>query len=69
MKHVLDSSVALKWVLPEPDSGTALRLLDETNKAIHELIAPDIPLLYFIAFAEWPTQIAAPPIRAGKSGT
>ena len=25
------SSVALKWVLPEPDSGTALRLLDETE--------------------------------------
>jgi predicted nucleic acid-binding protein len=42
MKYVLDSSVALKWVLPEADSPTALRLLDETNKAIHELIAPDI---------------------------
>jgi predicted nucleic acid-binding protein len=42
MKYVLDSSVALKWVLPEADSGIALRLLDETNKAIHELIAPDI---------------------------
>jgi predicted nucleic acid-binding protein len=42
MKYVLDSSVALKWVLSEVDSGTALRLLDETNNAIHELIAPDI---------------------------
>jgi predicted nucleic acid-binding protein len=42
MKYVLDSSVALKWVLPEADSGTALRLLDETNNAIHELIAPDL---------------------------
>ena len=42
MKYVLDSSVALKWVLPEADSGIALRLLDETNNGIHELIAPDI---------------------------
>jgi predicted nucleic acid-binding protein len=42
MKYVLDSSVALKWVLAEADSGIALRLLDETNNAIHELIAPDI---------------------------
>src|SRR5262245_63578451 len=42
MRYVLDSSVALKWVLPEVDSGIALRLLDETNKALHELIAPDI---------------------------
>jgi predicted nucleic acid-binding protein len=42
MKYVLDSSVALKWVLPEPDSGIALRLLDEANNAVHELIAPDI---------------------------
>ncbi len=29
MKYVLDSSVALKWVLPEPDSGKAIRLRDE----------------------------------------
>jgi predicted nucleic acid-binding protein len=42
MKYVLDSSVALKWVLPEVDSGIALRLLDESNQAMHELIAPDI---------------------------
>jgi predicted nucleic acid-binding protein len=42
MKYVRDSSVALKWVLPEADSQTALRLLDETNNAIHQLIAPDI---------------------------
>ena len=42
MRYVLDSSVALKWVLPEADSGIALRLLDETNNGLHELIAPDI---------------------------
>ena len=42
MKYVLDSSVALKWVLPEVDSGTALRLLNESANSIHDLIAPDI---------------------------
>jgi predicted nucleic acid-binding protein len=42
MKYVLDSSVALKWVLPEPDSGKAIRLRDEYGKGIHELLAPDI---------------------------
>ena len=42
MKYVLDSSVALKWVLPEADSGKAIRLRDEYKNAIHELIAPDI---------------------------
>jgi predicted nucleic acid-binding protein len=42
MKYVLDSSVALKWVLPESDSGKAIRLRDEYTKGIHELLAPDI---------------------------
>src|SRR5262245_24836628 len=42
MKSVLDASVALKWVLPEPDSGKAIRLRDEYNQGIHELLAPDI---------------------------
>lgn len=42
MKYVLDSSVALKWVLPEVDSGKAIRLRDEYKVAKHELIAPDI---------------------------
>jgi predicted nucleic acid-binding protein len=42
MKYVLDSSVALKWVLSEPDSGKAIRLRDEHKNALHELISPDI---------------------------
>src|SRR5205085_9103414 len=41
-KYVLDSSVALKWVLPEPDSGKAIRLRDDYSNGIHELLAPDI---------------------------
>jgi len=42
MKYVLDSSVALKWVLPEVDSHKALRLRDDFNNGIHQLLAPDI---------------------------
>ncbi len=42
MKYVLDSSVALKWVLPEADSAKAIRLRDEYCNGIHELLAPDI---------------------------
>lgn len=42
MKYVLDSSVALKWVLSEVDSAKALRLLDDYQNAIHELLSPDI---------------------------
>ncbi len=42
MKYVLDSSVAVKWVLPEVDSARALQLLDDYAQGIHELIAPDI---------------------------
>jgi predicted nucleic acid-binding protein len=42
MKYVLDSSVALKVVLPEADSGRAIRLLEEHANAVHHLIAPDL---------------------------
>lgn len=45
MKIVIDASLALKWVLPEPDSAKALLLRDDHRNAIHELIAPDILLL------------------------
>src|SRR5262249_31255959 len=40
MKYVLDSSVALKWVLPEADSAKAIRLRDEYTTAIHDLLPP-----------------------------
>jgi predicted nucleic acid-binding protein len=42
MKYVIDSSVALKWVLPESDSAKALRLRDGYSNGIQELLAPDI---------------------------
>jgi hypothetical protein len=41
MKYVLDASVALKWVLSEPDSPAALNLRDTFTRGVHELIAPD----------------------------
>jgi predicted nucleic acid-binding protein len=42
MRRVLDASVALKWVIVEPDSDKAIQLRDEYRNAIHELIAPEI---------------------------
>ena len=42
MKYVLDSSVALKWVLPEPDVSKAVQLRDDYHNGVHELLAPDI---------------------------
>lgn len=41
MKYVLDASVALKWVLTEPDAAKARQLRDDFRNAVHELIAPD----------------------------
>ena len=42
MKYVLDSSVALKWVLPESDSGKAIQLRLDYQSGVHELVAPNI---------------------------
>ena len=41
MRFVLDSSVAVKWVLTELDSNKADRLRDDYRNAVHELFAPD----------------------------
>ncbi len=41
MRHVLDASVALKWVLMEADSAKARQLRDDFRAGIHVLIAPD----------------------------
>jgi predicted nucleic acid-binding protein len=42
MRFILDSSVALKWVLPDQDSAKAIRLRDEFHAGLHELLAPDV---------------------------
>src|SRR5262245_10161380 len=58
MNYVIDSSVALKWVLPEADSDKAAQLLDDYAKGIHQLLAPDL----------FPTEIANALASAEKSG-
>lgn len=40
MRYVLDASVALKWVLNEPQSDKARRLRDDFQRRVHELLAP-----------------------------
>ena len=42
MKYVLDASVALKWVLPEPLADKARRLRDDFQQQVHELLAPEV---------------------------
>jgi len=42
MTYVLDSSVALKWVLPEAESAKATRLRDDSINGTLQLIAPDL---------------------------
>src|SRR5919204_3862339 len=42
MRYVIDSSVAIKWVLPEPDSPRAIQLQLDFASGIHNLIAPDV---------------------------
>jgi predicted nucleic acid-binding protein len=42
MRLVLDSSVAIKWVLPEKDTPQAVRLRNEFRHGGHELLAPDV---------------------------
>lgn len=42
MRYVLDSNVALKWVLAELDSAKANNLRQAFCNHVHELLAPDI---------------------------
>lgn len=42
MKYVLDSSVAIKVVLPEADSAKATALLSDFQSHVHELVSPDV---------------------------
>jgi predicted nucleic acid-binding protein len=39
---VLDSSVAVKWAIPEPGSSKALAFREDVRKKIHRIIAPDV---------------------------
>jgi predicted nucleic acid-binding protein len=42
MKYVVDSSVAFKWEVPEPNSDKALKLRADYENGTHELLAPDV---------------------------
>ena len=44
---VVDCSVAAKWVLPEPDRGSAMRLFKSWESGEVALIAPDLLLAEF----------------------
>jgi predicted nucleic acid-binding protein len=41
MKYVLDSSVAVKWVIAEPLDDKARRLRDDSRNGVHKFLAPD----------------------------
>jgi predicted nucleic acid-binding protein len=63
MRYVLDSSVALKWVLAEPDSPKAKQLRDDFRNHIHELLSPDIfqvEIAHALTRAERQGRIAPP---------
>ncbi len=42
MRYVLDSNVALKWVLREDNSDKARQLRADVQQQVHELLAPDV---------------------------
>jgi predicted nucleic acid-binding protein len=42
MRYVLDSCVAIKWALPEPETPRAVRLMNDYRQGLHELLSPDI---------------------------
>lgn len=58
MKYVVDTAVAVKLVLPEPDSPKAIKLFGDYAQAIHELLAPDL----------FPTEVANVLVMAERSG-
>jgi predicted nucleic acid-binding protein len=58
MRFVLDSCVAIKWVLPEPDTPKAVRIRSEFRRGLHELLAPSV----------YPVEVAHALARAERRG-
>jgi predicted nucleic acid-binding protein len=58
MRYVLDSSIAVKWVIAESDSASAVRLRDDFASGIHELLSPDI----------FPLEVAHAIVKAERQG-
>jgi predicted nucleic acid-binding protein len=68
MRYVLDSCVALKWVLPETDTPAAVRIRTGFLRGDHELLAPDIfpvEVAHALAMAER-KGIIRPPLGARR---
>jgi predicted nucleic acid-binding protein len=42
MNYVVDSCVAVKWVVPESETPRAVRLRDVFRAGLHDLIPPDV---------------------------
>lgn len=58
MKYVVDTSVAIKTVIAEPDSVKAIKLRDDYNNGLHDLLAPDL----------YPTEICNVLMMAERTG-
>jgi predicted nucleic acid-binding protein len=58
MKYVLDSCVGIKWLLAEADSDKAVRIRDDFQRQVHDLIAPDV----------FPIEVAHALSRAERQG-
>ena len=59
MKLILDSSVAFKTLVPEQGSDKAIKLLEEYQQGLHELLAPDT----------FPSDCAEVLVNAERKGT
>jgi predicted nucleic acid-binding protein len=67
MIYVLDSNIAVKWVLTEDLSDKALLLRDDFKNKVHDLMAPDIfpaEIIHALARAERQNRITPP--QGGK---
>jgi hypothetical protein len=63
MKYVLDSSVAVKWVLLEQFSDKAKRLRADFQTHVHELVSPDffpLEVMHALTRAERQGRISLP---------
>src|SRR5438046_603298 len=58
MKYVIDTSVAFKWVVAEPDADKADRLRQDYRNGLLQLLAPDI----------FPAEVANALLMAGRRG-
>lgn len=58
MRYVLDSNVAIKWVLLEADTPKAVRFRNQIRRGMHEILAPDI----------YPVEVAHALTRAERRG-